>query len=419
MSSIDGLERMKALLRKFGNPELRFRAIHIAGTNGKGSTAVMTASILMEAGYRVGLYTSPHLESECERIQLCDSVSGSRCIEQTELDKLRDDVLCMGKSLESTYGKLTVFEVYTAVAYLFFAESNVDFVVLETGLGGRLDSTNTLTKPLVTVITQVGIDHTAQLGDSIEQIAFEKAGIIKEGVPVVSQTDDEAVKRVIKKAADDHNSAFVDVNDYITGSENSASYGAICVPKLLMHGEHQVLNAATAVLAVRAAGIKADRDAEKRGLANARICGRFEILRRSHGDPKEGSQIWIIDGAHNPNAISTLTRTFNEFKNKNNIKRSFVIFGCMQDKNSAHMVQLLTRDLRDCSYAAVAVDYGRAEEAGRIGELISAAGEECKVFDSVGDAYSYAIGSEYQCILVTGSIYLAGAVRSLYFSQNS
>ena len=410
MASFDGLERMKALLAALGDPEAGFRAIHIAGTNGKGSTAVMTASILEEAGYSVGLFTSPHLEDECERVQIWDGTH--RMIEQAELDSLKERVYSVEEDVKKTlhnagleYGKLTVFEVYTAAAYLYFAKEQPDYVVLETGLGGRLDSTNTLEKPLVSVITQVGLDHTAQLGNTIFKIAREKAGIIKPGVPVVSQTGDMNTKNIFRRVAAENGSKFIDV------SEVADSYRKY---ELAMKGGHQIRNAATAVEAIKAAGIEVSEEAIENGLANAWLPGRFEILNDEPGE----EPVFIIDGAHNPDAISELVKTYEAFSRTNKIKRTLVIFGCMKDKNSVRMVQLLTGGLKGCSYAAAAVDYERAEDPERIGELIAGCGHGCMVFESTREAYEYAKDSAFQCILTTGSIYLAGEMRTLFMKDH-
>lgn len=410
MASFDGLERMKALLAALGDPEAGFRAIHIAGTNGKGSTAVMTASILEEAGYSVGLFTSPHLEDECERVQIWDGTH--RMIEQAELDSLKERVYSVEEDVKKTlhnagleYGKLTVFEVYTAAAYLYFAKEQPDYVVLETGLGGRLDSTNTLEKPLVSVITQVGLDHTAQLGNTIFKIAREKAGIIKPGVPVVSQTGDLNTKNIFRRMAAENGSEFIDV------SEVADSYRKY---ELAMKGGHQTRNAATAVEAIKAAGIEVSEEAIENGLANAWLPGRFEILNDEPGE----EPVFIIDGAHNPDAVSELVKTYEAFSRTNKIKRTLVIFGCMKDKNSVRMVQLLTGGLKGCSYAAAAVDYERAEDPERIGELIAGCGHGCMVFESTREAYEYAKDSAFQCILTTGSIYLAGEMRTLFMKDH-
>jgi len=400
MASFDGLERMKSLLEELGNPEKNFKVIHIAGTNGKGSTAVMIASMLEAAGYRVGLYTSPHLETECERVQLWDGTH--RMIEQSELDALREKVK---NTLHLE--RLTVFEIYTAAAYLWFKEQAPDYVVLETGLGGRLDSTNTIEKPLVSVITQVGLDHTAELGNTIFKIAREKAGIIKNGVPVVSQTQDLSVKNILRRTASEKGAEFIDASDADQILSRFSSNSLVA-----MHGEHQRRNAATAVAALDASGIEISDEAMAIGLSKANLPGRFEIL--NEDSRREGEPWFIIDGAHNPDAIEALVSAYSAFARSKKIKRTLVIFGCMKDKNSVRMVQLLTGGLRGCSYAATAVSYARAESPDRIGELIAEAGRDCIVCDSIEEAYGLASDPAYECILVTGSIYLAGEMRRLF-----
>ena len=389
---------MNALLSALGNPEADFRAIHIAGTNGKGSTAVMTASILEEAGFTVGLYTSPHLEIECERVQRWDGTH--RMIDQAHFDELKD----RAKAMEPN---ATVFEVYTAAAYLYFAEMKPDYVVLETGLGGRLDSTNTLKKPLVSVITQVGLDHTAELGNTIFRIAREKAGIIKPGVPVVSQTPDLNVKNIFRRTAAENGCEFIDV---------SLVYDEYRSYELSMKGSHQIRNAATAAEAIRAAGIEVSEEAVRIGLANAYLPGRFEVLDEDRAG--SGEPFFIIDGAHNPDAAEALAETFTAFTREHKSKRNFVIFGCMKDKNYTRMIQLLTGNMKGCTYATAAVDYGRAEDPERLGEVFAACGRSCIVCESAAEAYEISKEGNYGCVLVTGSIYLAGELRSLYLQDH-
>lgn len=412
MASFDGLDRMNALLSALGNPEADFKAIHIAGTNGKGSTAVMTASILEEAGFTVGLYTSPHLEDECERVQIWDGTH--RMIEQAHFDELKYRVRAAEADVKETLhnegkeaGKLTVFEVYTAAAYLYFAEMKPDYVVLETGLGGRLDSTNTLEKPLVCVITQVGLDHTAELGRTIFRIAHEKAGIIKPGVPVVSQTPDLNVKNIFMRTAAEKGCEFIDVSSVVD------SYRGF---ELSMKGEHQIRNAATAVQAIRAAGIEVPDDAVRTGLANAYLPGRFDVLNEeSRG---EGEPYFIVDGAHNADAVRVLTETFNAFTREHKLKRNLVIFGCMKDKDYNRMIQLLVGNMKGCTFATAAVDYGRAEDPEHLGEIFAAYGKSCIVCESAAEAYEISGDGNYGSVLVTGSIYLAGELRSLYLQDN-
>ena len=210
-----GLSRIEQLAELLGHPERKYDTIHITGTNGKGSVSCMTAGILTASGLRTGLYTSPHLETECERVQIWDK-DGRRMIEQSVLDKLQKKV---DEALESfdpehKYGALRVFERYTAAAYMYYKDAKPDYVILECGMGGRHDSTNTIKDPLACVITQVGLDHTDELGKTIEEVAYNKAGIIKHAVPVISQSDIDSVKDVIKRVADENGSEFYDVNEY-------------------------------------------------------------------------------------------------------------------------------------------------------------------------------------------------------------
>ncbi len=412
MASFDGLDRMNALLSALGDPQADFRAIHIAGTNGKGSTAVMTASILEEAGFTVGLYTSPHLESECERVQIWNGIH--TLISQEHFDELKGRVRAIWPDVKQTLhnaglepGSPTVFEIYTAAAYLFFAEQKPDYVVLETGLGGRLDSTNTIEKPLVSVITQVGLDHTAELGNTIFKIAREKAGIIKPGVPVVSQTSDLNVKNIFMRTASEKGCRFIDV------SALSDSYRGL---ELAMKGGHQILNAATAAEAVKAAGIEVSDEAVINGLESAYLPGRFDILNEDDADT--GGAFFIVDGAHNPDAILALTDTFRMFARSHKIKRTLVIFGCMKDKNYTRMIQSLTGNMRGCTFAVASVDYGRAESPERLGELFSESGRPCIVCESAAEAYEISKEGNYDCVVVTGSIYLAGELRSLYLQDH-
>lgn len=425
MAISDGLERMEALLKELGNPEKDFKVIHVAGTNGKGSTAVMIASILEKAGYSVGLYTSPHLETECERVQIWDG--SRRMIDQAEFDALKEKVRAAADDVKKTLhcSDVTVFEVYTAAAYLWFKEKDPDYVVLETGLGGRLDSTNTIEKPLVSVITQIGLDHTAQLGNTIIKIAREKAGIIKPGVPVVSQTQGSLVSGVLKKAAEEKGSDFIDVSAIYDFDQlvrpHGRSHGrkepkeSLPFDSVAMIGLHQLRNAATAVEAVKASGISVPDEAVEKGLSEAFLPGRFEVL----GKAGDRSPCFIVDGAHNPDAIEALTKAYSAFAAANKIKRTLVIFGCMKDKNSVRMVQLLTGGLKGCSYAATAVDYERAEDPSRISELISECGRRCRTFGTVSEAYGYAKDSGFECVLACGSIYLAGEMRELFNSDHN
>ena len=423
MPNPNAFERMKLMLDELGNPESNFRAFHIAGTNGKGSTAVMIASILEAAGYSVGLYSSPHLENECERVQFW--MGGvHRMIGQEHFEELMGVIRDVRRRVWGD--ETSLFDVYTGAAYLYFDEVRPDYVVLETGLGGRLDMTNTLEHPLVSVITHIGLDHTAELGDTVYKIAREKAGIIKAGVPVVSQSPELAVKNVIRGIAEEKGCRFIDASALVC---KYADY------EIRMRGKHQLMNAVTAAEAVIVSGAAAAEADIRRGLARAVLPGRFEIL-KSPGDLHGRAADWgnaaaeaapaglcrgpkwiVIDGGHNPDAIASLTETFNEWAGENKIKRTRVIFGCMKDKNSPHMVQLFAENMRGCSFGAAAVDYDRAEDPGMLGKLFEARGCSCIVYSSAEEAFSEAIASDFDCVLVAGSIYIAGAMRGFYLDH--
>lgn len=384
MTNADGLERMNKLLESLNHSEKNFKVIHIAGTNGKGSTAVMIASILEQAGYSVGLYTSPHLESYCERFQIWNGTH--RMITQERFEKLMEEV--------ENFPELTLFEQLTGTAYLFFAEEKPDYVILECGLGGRFDPTNTINKPLVSVITQVGMDHTDVLGKTIIKIAGEKAGIIKHGVPVVSQTMELPVKNILSGTAKEKGCEFIDVSFKL---DQYRKY------KLGMKGKYQLANAATAVEAIRAACINVTEKSIKKGLQKAVYPGRFEIL--------DMNPYWIIDGAHNPDAIQNLTETYNVFAKENKIRKTLLIFGCMKDKNYNRMIQILIENLRGCTFSTVNIDDERAEDSVTLGKIFTDRGRSCTCYESVEEAIIEATNMNFECVLATGSIYLAGAVR--------
>lgn len=340
------LTNVYKVLERLGNPQNKFRSLHIAGTNGKGSVAAMTDSVLRRAGYRTGIVTSPHLDVFNERIR----IDGETIADAAAL-KTAEAVLAVGVEHE-----LTFFEIVTVMAFCIFAEARVDFAVLETGMGGRLDATNVVT-PLVALITNVSLDHTQWLGDSIAQIAFEKAGIIKPKVPVVTAAAGAALE-VIKRRALELDAplavlgcdfagrdrtkpgGFYPVFDYYehkpglrganAGCQNTAILEAV---QLGLAGKHQIENAACVIrllsyLQERGAAIPpaAIRD----GLAHTRWPGRLEIL---HPKP-----LILLDGAHNPAGMRSLTA----FINDNGLagKLTFVT-GILADKEYEAMLDMI------------------------------------------------------------------------------
>ena len=300
-----GLERITYLLEKLGDPHLKLKSIHVAGTNGKGSTCAMTASILKEAGYKVGLYTSPHLFDYMERIKVNgNDISGKefsqglRLIE--EISSHKDT---------KTRSSPTIFEVLTAVAFWYFAKKKVDYAVVEVGLGGRLDATNVLT-PQVSVITNIDLEHTQVLGKTLKKIAAEKAAIIKTGVPVVTAETKKIPLAVMKKEAKRKKSLLLAVRYEPEGLGGS------------LLGEHQKLNAACAISAVRLSGARATKAHITKGLQKAQWPGRFQIVSKK--------PLVIVDGAHNPAGAKALTATLKKLYPKTKFT---IIYGCQKTKD--------------------------------------------------------------------------------------
>lgn len=335
-----GLRNIRLLLRSVGNPQRRFSSIHVGGTNGKGSTSAFIASVFTEAGYRTGLYTSPHLVRFTERIR----INGKEIPEE----RVAEYVAALRPTIERT--QATFFEATTCIAFQYFADEQVDIAIVEVGLGGRLDSTNVI-RPLVSVITNVGLEHTEYLGNTIPKIAREKAGIIKRGVPCVTASKDPAVVKVLRAVAKRRKSRLETVERLITARQLGNVRGCIVARfrsrrltiarvKLDLAGAHQLVNAATALAALEiisgtnslpAAFRPLDDDAVRRGLQNVRrntgLRGRME---------KFGSKI-LLDVAHNPDGVRMLVESLGTRKGV----RYVVVFGVLKDKDYRTMCALL------------------------------------------------------------------------------
>ncbi len=301
------LQRLARLCELAGTPQSRFKSLHVAGTKGKGSTAAMLDSILRAAGYRTGLFTSPHLHDFRERIRVNGALIGEQEMADAvaRLQPLVDELHRRHPEL----GRLTTFEMITALAFVHFAERNVDFAVLETGLGGRLDATNVV-EPLVAVITSISYDHTQVLGNTLEQIATEKAGIIKPGASVVCAPQEDEALAVVEATCRKRGARLALVGrDWTWEGANSSfqvagplgAYAPLSIPLL---GIHQLVNATTAVAAIDALrwrGIEVAPEYIREGLENVCWPGRLEVLARQ--------PLVVVDGAHNADSarISTLT----------------------------------------------------------------------------------------------------------------
>lgn len=330
------LRRIEKLLERLGNPEKVARSIHVAGTKGKGSTAAMITSILTQAGYQTGLYTSPHLLSLTERIQV-----DGRPIAEDAFARLVEMMTPEVKAVNElgALGELTTFELLTTLAFAYFKERGVDYQVLETGLGGRLDATNVV-RPQVCVITSISFDHTDVLGDTLAQIATEKAGIIKPGSTVVCSPQSPEAMEVIARVCRESGVRLLRVGSDVTWRQRGFSpegqsfqlsgiMGKYDLDLPLL-GEHQLENAATAVAVVEVLaerGAKVSSESIAAGLVQVHWPGRLHILKRKP---------WVIvDGAHNADSVRRLVKALKQYFD---FDRAVLIFGASSDKNIAGMV---------------------------------------------------------------------------------
>lgn len=369
-----GLERIGELCERLGNPQKNLRFVHVAGTNGKGSFCAMLDSVLRRAGYRVGLYTSPYIRFFNER--MC--VNGQP-ISNEELAEITAFVRPIADSMTD---KPTEFELITAIAFAYFKRQGCDVVVLEAGMGGRLDSTNLIRNPLLSVITGIALDHIAYLGDTVEKIAAEKAGIIKDGAPVLYGGEDKTAGEVIEGVAKEKNSPFVSVNydglHHVDSSLDGTTFDFEdhSNMRIGLLGLYQPKNASVVIKAVellRERGLQIDDTALREGLANAKWQGRFEILTR---DP-----LMIFDGAHNPQGIAAAVSSIRHYFAD---KKVYVLTGVLRDKD----YRVIARDIATvASHAFVMTpDNPRALPAKEYAEVLRDAGVQAEAFDSLGSA---------------------------------
>lgn len=383
-----GLERIKCLLGKLGSPEKELCAVHVAGTNGKGSVSAMLAKIFETAGFKTGLFISPYIIDFRERIQI-----NGEFISETELVRYADIVRAAGV-------EVTEFEFITAAAFSYFRDMKCDIVIAETGLGGRLDATNTLENVRAAVITKIGLDHTAVLGDTIEKIAYEKSGIIKSFPAVSSPFQPEAALSVIKNHA--KILCIPDLSKLET--VKSDEYGNTfiykeCEYRTSLIGEYQVENAVTAIEAVKASGFDIPYETVRRALSEIYFPARMEIISKE--------PFILLDGAHNPDGADALAA----YLRKRPAEFTAVI-GVMADKNYN---EVLARTLPFCK-AAVAVTVEGMPRALNAEELCRSASVYCPAVtaENYRGAVKIAVKlAERGPLVVFGSLYLAAGIRSI------
>lgn len=383
------LERMRALLKALGDPHDRVRLVHVTGTKGKGSTCAMLAAILRAAGYRVGLFASPHLEHVEERVQ----VNGAP-ISHAELAARMDEIAPVVRSMEDDrYPAPTFFEIGTALGFLHFCRRRCDVAVIEVGLGGRFDSTN-VCRPLVSVVTNVGFDHTAQLGNTLEEIAFQKAGIIKRRVPVVSGVTQPGPREVVRREAGRLGAPL---------TEPDVSAGVPFRVNLL--GAHQRANAAVAAAAVerlRDTGMSLPDAAVAAGLANVEWPARVECVGER--------PVVILDTAHNVPSAEALVATLSESFPR--VNRKGVVFAVSSDKPFADILRVLSSyfdHFHLCRYG----NNPRAVPPETLAAALPPAAATVHASSAAAWAAARAAAGPDDLVCVTGSVFLAGELRGV------
>lgn len=416
-SSNFSIARMTRLLGALDRPHRSFKSVHIAGTKGKGSTATMLAGMLSACGFKVGLYTSPHILNIRERIVINGKMISESAFAKTVADVA--DVTTKARVPEPTY-----FEILTAAAFRHFAAQEVDIAVVETGMGGRLDSTNVLT-PEVVGLTSISYDHTAQLGDDLMSITREKAAIIKKGIPVVSAPQHADAKEVIREAAMEANATLrysneeVDFSYRFEFSRLSGRHARICMTtptsrfehlRVPLLGEHQATNCGLALRlldVLKSRGFAVDDQQAMIGLSEVRLMGRMQII-------CDEPQI-LVDGAHNAVSIYTLMRAIGQHIPYDSM---VVIFGCQKDKDIPGMIHRLqvgadkmiftsTGSPRSADPAELALQY--TEHTGKMAQVGRTLDEAMRIATS-------AITPE-DLICVTGSFYLVGKAMRNYLNR--
>ncbi|MEG3030231.1 MAG: folylpolyglutamate synthase/dihydrofolate synthase family protein [Oscillospiraceae bacterium] len=400
-----GLSRVYALLESMGNPQNKLSFVHVAGTNGKGSCCAMTASILRHAGYKTGLYTSPFLHIFNERMQVDDG-----CISDEELNDITNFVREKAEALDD---HPTEFELVTVIAFEYFMRHNCDIVVLEVGLGGRLDATNVISTTAVSVITNIGLDHTKELGNTLPLIAAEKAGIIKSCRPVVLYSQSAPVENAIKTIALSSNSPLYTSDPHriapLSHNLEGQKFSYKHYENLEIHllGEHQLRNAATVIETIevlRSLGYSITDRALREGLAYAMWPGRFEPLCRA--------PYFLVDGGHNPQCMESVAKNLELYFNG---KKAVILTGVMADKDYAAMYDIIA-PFAAC-FVAVAPDNSRALPAEKLAEFLNKYNLPVYTCSTVkaGIEKSLALCGEYdQLALAVGSLYMCGEIRTAF-----
>lgn len=400
-----GLEKLQQALHLLGDPHHHTEFVHIAGTNGKGSTAAMTASVLQTAGYRTGLYTSPHLMRYNERMQI-DGVP----ISDEDFVEAASQVQ---RVCEQLGGVPIVFEVLTLMALWYFAQQRCDIVVLEVGIGGLLDSTNVIPSPKVAIITQLGMDHTETLGNTLEEIAAQKGGIVKEGTPTVMALQEPSAVAVVQQICNQHHAPLsladperLRVLDASVAGQRleDREYGKLMLPLAGAHQRKNAANVLEAVAMLRTQGCRISDDDVREGIAKTVWPARFERLSTAPD--------FILDGGHNPQCLHAATAALREYYSGQKV---VFLVGMMADKDTDHMLAEMASIAK--SFVCIRPDSPRAMQpqllAQQLTERFHLPACACgSVREGIAEATRQAGKEGVVCAL--GSLYLAGEVRAAF-----
>ena len=379
-----GLERIKKVLEMLGNPQNSFKSIHIAGTNGKGSVSAFVSSVFKTAGYKTGLFISPFIIDFRERIQI-----NGEFISETDLEFYAQRVM-------ETGAELNEFEFITALAFLYFKEKSIDVLICETGLGGRLDATNTLENLACTVITKIGLDHTAVLGDTMEEIAGEKCGILRDCPTVTTPYQPQGALDVIKSKS--NNLIIPDISKMEILNDSTYIYKGEEF-EISLKGDFQIENSLVAIECIKNSGFDISYDSIYKGLKNTFFPARLEVISKK--------PLVLLDGAHNTDGARVLAKEIGKLPEK-----PVAIIGMMRDKNTFEVLEPL---LQHCK-SAVAVTVPDNPRSLKAEELCKEAQKYCPCItaDSLLSALKITEGED---IVIFGSLYLASAIRPLLIKK--
>ena len=397
-----GLDNMKRLLELLGNPQEKLNIIHVAGTNGKGSTCSFISTILVECGYKVGLYTSPYLETFTERIRINnENIPEEKVANIISLIKEKIDIM-----IKEGYEYPTEFEIVTAMAFYYYFIENTDYVVLEVGLGGRYDATNVIDKSLVSVITSISLDHTGILGDTLEKIAYEKAGIIKENGTVFVYNQTNRVKNIIKEVCNEKSAKYIEVDfDDVIIKKSDINYQSFDYKKykdikINLIGEHQIKNSILALNVVEFILDNMHLDIIKKGIEKTKWAGRIEKLSES--------PLFIIDGAHNEDGAKSLQKVIDKnLKDKN----MTLIIGMLEDKDIDTVLEILIPYFN--KVITTTPNNPRAISCDKLKDKVYKYNKNVTQVKEIEKAVEYALENSKKddVIICAGSLYMIGEVR--------